>query len=258
MNKKEKITNLEIVLQTEQFKIKEKIENIFIPKTNDPTLEEQLKKAKEGIDNSIVVGSGDILLPLNDNDDITKFGNIIGTTSKCAKEIIIKEVRDEEKREYIDPSNNIKHGIKLSQIQKIAVDRSVATTKSDTANICDFSKNYINEIQNLPEVKLQVYYAKDNIKKLDTLKKENKKSEATKDEITGEKLGNQVEIHHKIPISIKPDYLERTSDKNYMALNKETHKEGHKTGILDDQSLSEEEKKDKLRKHLEKKRKESK
>lgn len=39
-----------------------------------------------------------------------------------------------------------------------------------------------------------------------------------------------------------------------MVLNKETHKEGHKIGILDDQSLSEEEKKDKLKKHLEKKK----
>lgn len=252
---KNKIEQNEII-KYELKTVKKNVKDLKIDEPEIPNLakEEAYKAASNSLKKAKVLGSGAVVIPNNNKQDLNSISKIFGTNSKTAENILITELRKNDKYEYLE-NNKSKSGVGITAIQKIAAERAINLEDIPQSNINDFSRKLIGNILSAPEVEIQRLKAKDNFKSLDNNQKEITRENATVDEITGEEFDGDLEIHHKIPKSVAPDYREKSSDDNYSALKKHTHSKGHSSGILDDLSLNWEQKTKNLKEFILKEKK---
>lgn len=240
MKNKERKELILMDLKEEKKKIEEcKYEK---PKTNNLAYEEEYKKVDKALGESILIGSGDILFSTNPSN----LANVLGTNPKTAKSIILTKIPDSSKKNYTDKEGNEKIGISLPKIQELTGEFQSSTKDIKMTEICAYANKSIANILDSSEVKAQRELGRDNVKCLDNINKEEVRKKSEKDAITGEKLDKEFDIHHLTPQSTETDVNKITDKKNYIPVNKDTHSIGHSSEILDDSSLTFEEKKEKL------------
>lgn len=144
-----------------------------------------------------MLGSGAIVVPNNNKDDLNDISKIFGTNSKTTENILITELRKSDKYNYVEKDES-KSGISITAIQKITSNRAIHLEDISKSDLNHFSSQVIGAILSNPEVELQMLRAKKNLKLLDDNQKEIKRENATVDEITGEIFDKDLEIHHKI------------------------------------------------------------
>lgn len=242
-NKKEQNEIIKYELKTVKKDVKDlKVDEPEIP---NKVKEKAYRAASNSLKKSKVLGSGAVVVPNNNKEDLNSISKIFGTNAKTTENILTTELRKNDKYEYLE-DNESKSGVGITAIQKIASDRAIHLEDVSQSDINDYSRKFIGEILSNPEVELQRLKAKDNFKILDNNQKEIKRENAIVDEVTGEEFDGDLEIHHKTAQSVTPDYREKTSDDNYSAMKKNTHSKGHSSGILDDLNSTWEERKEKL------------
>lgn len=245
------------IIKYELKTVKKNVEDLKLdePKIPNNVKEKAYTDASDSLKKAKLLGSGAVVVPNNNKDDLNDISKIFGTNSKTTENILITELRKSDKYNYVE-KDEPKSGIGITAIQKIASDRAIHLEDISKSDINHFSSQVIGAILSNPEVNLQRLRAKDNLKALDDNQKEIKRENATVDEITGEIFDKDLEIHHKTPQSVTPDYRKKTSDDNYSALKKNTHIKGHSSGILDNLNLSWDEQKNKLNEFLSEEKKE--
>ncbi|MGL6023218.1 MAG: hypothetical protein ACRC0F_01250 [Cetobacterium sp.] len=243
------------IIKNELITVKKNVKDL---KVDEPEIPNKVKEkayiaASNSLKKSKVLGSGVVVVPNNNKEDLNNISKIFGTNAKATENILIMNLRKNDKYEYLE-DNESKSGIGITAIQKIASDRAIYLVDISQSDINDFSRKFIGMVLSNPEVELQRLKAKDNLNILDNNQKEIKRENAIVDEVTGEEFDGDLEIHHKTAQSVTPDYREKTSDDNYSAMKKNTHSKGHSSGILDDSNLTWEEQKEKLNEYIMKKK----
>ncbi|WP_071125029.1 hypothetical protein [Leptotrichia massiliensis] len=185
---------------------------------------ENLQKINKSIEEGVfMLNDGQIVAESN-----TKIiSGIMCTTPKEAKNVILRKISDKDKRTIYDLNGQEKEAIRINYLQKQLNENLDAINTPEKKEQYKYSSNSIQNINTSSEVMERKKLGSDAYEKIDKRNKRNKKSNSKIDEEDGSNLEEIFDIHHiKEKATTYADLS--TNDKNYMALNKNTHKKKHK------------------------------
>jgi hypothetical protein len=169
-----------------------------------------------------VVNDGQVIV----KSDTETIATLLRCNNREAVGFLI-DVPDEEKRNVINENNEEENTIRLPYVKKAVDTRQDANTTAEQKAELRYISDSLQAINSSDEVMTLKMLSHATYDKIDKSQKRIKRKESDIDEISGEKIEGEKNIHHKNEKWNTP--MDRVVDKdNYQLLSVESHKKKHR------------------------------